>query len=69
MTSCFFATLKIKNSVKDYIYRKKLDEDVPISDLVKLNMLTNEVENDPIGIQCIFYTLNYGLLATVSHMN
>lgn len=34
-------------------------------DLGRLNLLAMEIENDPVGLGCHYFTISYGLLMSV----
>ncbi|CAL8110951.1 unnamed protein product [Orchesella dallaii] len=34
------------------------------TDLIKLNILVSEVENDPLGISCVYFVISYGLMSS-----
>lgn len=53
-------------NLRRWISTKKLSSDLSIMDIGKLNILSMEIEHDPVGISCRYFTVNYQLISSVS---
>ncbi|CAL8110953.1 unnamed protein product [Orchesella dallaii] len=56
----------VRGSMKGWIYKRKISTDISHIDLTKLSILAGEVENDPIGISCKFFSISYGIMGSIS---
>lgn len=57
---------KIQMTIRFWIRKKKLNDHLTELDFAKLNLLSNEIEIDPVGIGCHHFTVSHALLTSVS---
>lgn len=64
MWSCEFHR-KVQVSLRKWIYRRKGNRTLTLLEATQLNLVAMEVENDPVAISCLCFTVTYELAVSV----
>lgn len=62
-TSEYYTLIQLE--LRRWISQKKMEKGLSAEDIGRLNLIQGEIENDPVGISCRYFTVNYRLLGSV----